>query len=48
MIEADVVRVEYDRKFGFPASVYIDNYSETTDDEFRIEITDFKVVAGDI
>ena len=45
---ADEVRVEYDDRFGFPTRIRIDNHKSTTDDEYQIEVVEFKEGASDI
>ena len=44
LAEADVVKVTYDDTFGYPVSVSIDRSRATIDDEYRLEILDFKVL----
>ena len=40
--KADDIKVEYDAKYGFPSTVYIDYIRQAADDELSLSVTNFQ------
>jgi hypothetical protein len=44
--KAETIRTKFNIKYGFPESLYIDYHASWADDEFSINVTEFKVISG--